>query len=91
MESGDHFKNGAYFEKPNEYDNYELLNEMKTMVGVFHWLPRIICIIAILFVSMFAADECNERMSSFVDLFIQVPEFDECFGVEFQILSDDFP
>ncbi len=26
------------------------------MVGVFHWLPRIICILAILFVSMFAAD-----------------------------------
>lgn len=34
----------------------KLLNEMKTMVGVFHWLPRIICILAILFVSMFAAD-----------------------------------
>jgi hypothetical protein len=29
---------------------------MKTSVGIFHWLPRIICILAILFVSMFAAD-----------------------------------
>jgi hypothetical protein len=29
---------------------------MKTSVKVFHWLPRIICILAILFVSMFALD-----------------------------------
>jgi hypothetical protein len=29
---------------------------MKTSFDVFHWLPRIICILAILFVSMFAAD-----------------------------------
>lgn len=29
---------------------------MKTYVKVFHWLPRIICILAILFVSLFAAD-----------------------------------
>lgn len=29
---------------------------MKTSIKVFHWLPRIICIIAILFISMFAAD-----------------------------------
>jgi len=29
---------------------------MKTSIRVFHWLPRIICIIAILFISMFAAD-----------------------------------
>ncbi len=29
---------------------------MKTSTRVFHWLPRIICILAILFVSLFAAD-----------------------------------
>lgn len=29
---------------------------MKTSVKLFHWLPRIICILSILFVSMFAAD-----------------------------------
>lgn len=29
---------------------------MKKYVQVFHWLPRIICILAILFVSLFAAD-----------------------------------
>jgi hypothetical protein len=29
---------------------------MKTSVRLFHWLPRIICILAILFVSIFAAD-----------------------------------
>jgi len=29
---------------------------MKTSVRVFYWLPRIICILAILFVSMFALD-----------------------------------
>jgi hypothetical protein len=29
---------------------------MKTAIRVFHWLPRIICILAIFFVSIFAAD-----------------------------------
>ncbi len=29
---------------------------MKTSVGLLHWIPRIICILAILFVSLFAAD-----------------------------------
>lgn len=29
---------------------------MKMSIRVFHWLPRIICILAILFVSLFAAD-----------------------------------
>ena len=29
---------------------------MKPSIRVFHWLPRIICILAILFVSLFAAD-----------------------------------
>lgn len=29
---------------------------MKTSIKVFHWLPRVICIIAILFISMFALD-----------------------------------
>jgi len=29
---------------------------MKKSIKVFHWLPRIICILAILFISLFAAD-----------------------------------
>lgn len=29
---------------------------MKTSIKVIHWLPRIICILAILFISMFALD-----------------------------------
>lgn len=29
---------------------------METSIRIFHWLPRIICILAILFVSLFAAD-----------------------------------
>jgi len=29
---------------------------MKTSIGIYHWLPRILCILAILFVSMFALD-----------------------------------
>ena len=29
---------------------------MKTSVKVLHWLPRILCILAILFISIFAAD-----------------------------------
>lgn len=29
---------------------------MKTSIRLFHWMPRIICILAILFISMFAAD-----------------------------------
>ena len=29
---------------------------MKTPIRVFHWLPRVICILAILFISMFALD-----------------------------------
>ena len=29
---------------------------MKNMQTIFYWLPRIICILAILFISMFAAD-----------------------------------
>jgi len=29
---------------------------MKTSIAVLHWLPRIICILAILFISMFALD-----------------------------------
>ena len=32
---------------------------MKTSTKVIHWLPRIICILAILFISMFALDAFN--------------------------------
>lgn len=33
-----------------------IFNKMRTSIKVFHWVPRIICILAILFVSMFALD-----------------------------------
>jgi len=36
---------------------------MKKSIKVFHWLPRIICIIAILFVSLFAADAFVPELS----------------------------
>jgi hypothetical protein len=29
---------------------------MKTSVAIYHWIPRILCILAILFISMFALD-----------------------------------
>jgi hypothetical protein len=29
---------------------------MKTSIRLFHWLPRILCILAILFISLFAVD-----------------------------------
>ncbi|MEI8113871.1 MAG: hypothetical protein WCI54_09575 [Bacteroidia bacterium] len=36
---------------------------MKTTIGLIHWLPRIICILAILFVSMFALDSFAPGLS----------------------------
>ncbi|WP_372641772.1 hypothetical protein [Ancylomarina sp.] len=36
---------------------------MKKTIKVFHWLPRIICIIAILFISLFAADAFAPELS----------------------------
>jgi len=36
---------------------------MKTSIKIIHWLPRIICILAILFVSMFAFDSFDSRLT----------------------------
>ncbi len=36
---------------------------MKTTIGLIHWLPRIICILAILFVSMFALDSFSPGLT----------------------------
>ena len=36
---------------------------MKKSIKVFHWLPRIICILAILFVSIFAADAFSPELT----------------------------
>ncbi len=36
---------------------------MKKSIRVFHWLPRIICILAILFVSLFALDSFNPELT----------------------------
>jgi Tfp pilus assembly protein PilN len=36
---------------------------MKTSVKIFHWLPRILCILAIVFLSMFALDAFDPRLT----------------------------
>ena len=36
---------------------------MKKSIRVFHWLPRIICILAILFVSLFALDAFSPELT----------------------------
>lgn len=36
---------------------------MKKSIKLFHWLPRILCIIAILFISMFALDSFDGNSS----------------------------
>jgi hypothetical protein len=36
---------------------------MKNSIKVFHWLPRIICILAILYVSLFAADAFSPELT----------------------------
>jgi len=36
---------------------------MEKSISLFHWLPRIICILAILFVSMFALDAFSPGLS----------------------------
>jgi len=36
---------------------------MKKSIQLFHWLPRIICILAILFVSVFAADAFSPNLT----------------------------
>ena len=41
---------------------------MKTSVKVLYWLPRIICILAILFVSMFALDAFEPGLTLMVQL-----------------------
>jgi hypothetical protein len=36
---------------------------MKKSIELFHWIPRILCILAILFISMFALDSFAEGVS----------------------------
>ena len=36
---------------------------MKNSIKTLHWLPRILCIIAILFISMFALDSFNPELT----------------------------
>ena len=36
---------------------------MKKSVKIFHWLPRIICILSILFISLFAADAFSHELT----------------------------
>ena len=41
---------------------------MNNSVKLFHWLPRILCILAILFISMFALDSFEKGLSIGVQL-----------------------
>jgi hypothetical protein len=41
---------------------------MKKSIKLFHWIPRILCIIAILFISMFALDSFSEGTSFWTQL-----------------------
>ncbi len=36
---------------------------MRTSIKIIHWMPRILCILAILFISMFALDSFNNELS----------------------------
>ena len=36
---------------------------MKTSIKIIHWMPRILCILAILFISMFALDAFNTEQT----------------------------
>ncbi len=36
---------------------------MKTSATLFRWLPRMLCILAIVFISLFAADAFNSKLS----------------------------
>jgi hypothetical protein len=38
---------------------------MRPSVKIFHWLPRVICIVAILFISLFAADAYDPKLAFF--------------------------
>lgn len=52
---------------------------MKTSVRILHWAPRIICILAIMFISMFAADAFTPELTfsqQIGDFFIHlIPSF----------------
>jgi cytochrome b561 len=37
--------------------------KMKTTIGILHWMPRIICILAILFISLFASDSFSPELT----------------------------
>ena len=50
-------------------EEIEYSNQMKKSIKVFHWLPRIICILAILFVSLFAADAFSPELTIGQQLF----------------------
>ena len=52
---------------------------MKSSIKVIHWIPRILCIIAILFISLFAADAFDPELSiwqQLADFFMHlIPSF----------------
>ena len=56
---------------------------MKKSIKVFHWLPRIICILAILFVSVFAGDAYSPENS----FLTQLGEFSKALIPSFILLA----
>jgi len=46
----------------------QIINQMKTSIKIIHWTPRIICILSILLISMFAADAFEEGHTVFQQL-----------------------
>ena len=42
---------------------------MKTSIALFHWLPRVLCILVILFISMFALDAFKPGLTFWQQLY----------------------
>ena len=42
---------------------------MKTFIKILHWAPRILCILAILFIGMFGLDSFDSRLTIWQQLF----------------------
>jgi cell division protein FtsW (lipid II flippase) len=43
-------------------------SDMKKLISLFHWIPRILCILAILFISIFALDSFSEETSFWLQI-----------------------
>ena len=52
---------------------------MRTLTDWFHWIPRVLCILAILFISMFALDAFAPGFKS-IRFFNELAPFRICLG-----------